>query len=152
MPASITGWLNSTKSCSVEPGIRLTPGTPVSLIDMPRMSCSVSVSEVALANRMCPWNEPGVANSPTRRSAGSPSGTVNSARTQPVVRVWLKRRTGPSAGPRQARLLQERDEVGHDGLFVRRDDFFSKRQCHRGLPSLDGRRLIRRTPADRTPT
>ena len=29
-----------------------TPGTPVSLIDIPRMSCSRSVSEVALANRM----------------------------------------------------------------------------------------------------
>ena len=49
--ATITGWLFSTKSCDVAPGVRFCPGTDTR-IDMPRTSRSRSEADAALAKRM----------------------------------------------------------------------------------------------------
>ncbi len=48
----ITGWLFSTKSCASLPGVRFSPRTPRTLIDMPRTSFSRSEADAAFANRI----------------------------------------------------------------------------------------------------
>ena len=50
--ATITGWLLSTKSCVVEPGVRFSPGTSAIEIAIPRTSFSRSVADEAFANLM----------------------------------------------------------------------------------------------------
>ena len=48
----MTGWLLSTKSCVVTPGVRFAPATSASEIAMPRTSFSWSDEDEALANLM----------------------------------------------------------------------------------------------------
>ena len=122
--AIITGWLFSTKSCVVAPGVRFGPSTPSTRMDMPRMSRSRSVADAAFANRIHARYDRGAseqADPRVRRESAQHRELRVHTRGRPRLVEPLPR-TGPGSLLRSR--LQEGDELRRDRRFVRRDRLF----------------------------
>ena len=129
LAATMTGWLLSTKSCVVAPGVKFSPSTPERLDRHP--------ADVLLAvrrRRGVGEADPGRVGARRREQADAQIGREivhdgELGRHAPGGASLVESLNHAGRIALDAGVLEKRDEVGDDRGFVRQDGFFAKRRC-----------------------